>query len=125
MIYIADLIGVPYKDRGRDASGYDCYGLAIEVEKRMGKKLDDVYYTDHSLKLSQENIPLLNIRERTDSFIETGDLIEIKLKNELHIGVALDSVRFIHATLNQGVRISPIKAYPVINVYEVLADGHN
>lgn len=122
---ISDLIGIPYKEHGRTLAGLDCYGAGIfSVYILIRKKLRDVIYFDHSIELAEENAPLLNVRKKTDS-INTGDLIEIQLNGELHIGTALDSKRFIHATYNQGVRISTIKAYPVINVYEVLDDGHN
>ena len=43
MIDVSDLIGVPFVEFGRDKeNGLDCYGLAIEVEKRLGKDLKDV-----------------------------------------------------------------------------------
>ncbi len=118
MLDVSDLIGIPYKEHGRDLSGFDCYGLAIEVERRFGKVLIDVFYHNHDAELSQMWAPLLNVR-RIDSIIE-GALIEIHIGTSLHIGVALNDSMMIHATTNQGVRISRIKAYKVAAVYEVL-----
>lgn len=112
-----DLIGIPYKFNGRDKTGLDCYGLAIEVEKRYGKNLHDVVYDNHNIELSEKNTPLLNLR-KTD-FIKAGTLLEIHFNNELHIGVAINSKEFIHATYNHGVKISPINAYKVVAKYEV------
>lgn len=118
MINVSDLVGIPYKENGRSKSGLDCYGLAIEVEKRFGKILQDAVYENHDEKLSQKWAPLLNVRQ-TDS-IKAGSLIEIHVGGTLHIAVALDNKTMIHATTNQGVRISKIAAYKVAAVYEVV-----
>ncbi len=118
MIDVSDLIGIPYKEHGRSRSGLDCYGLAILVEKRLGKELQDVVYDNHDKKLSEKYTPLLNIH-KTD-FIREGSLLEFHIKDTLHIGVALNSQDMIHATTNQGVRISKIAAYKIAGIYEVL-----
>jgi len=41
LVDLSDLKMVPFKDRGRDRSGYDCYGLAMEVFRRYGIELLD------------------------------------------------------------------------------------
>ena len=116
---IIDLIGIPYKENGRTKeSGFDCYGLAIEVEKRLGKQLIDVQYENHDIELSSEYAPLLNVKKCNS--IYQGVILEMHVKNELHIGVAINNKQFIHATRNQGVRISLISSYPIINKYEVV-----
>ena len=114
-----DLIGVPYKDGGRDLSGLDCYGTVLLYEREFKhKNLIDVQYDNHNIELSNEFAPLLNIK-KTDSIYD-GVILEMHVKNELHIGVAISSKLMIHATRNQGVRISSIAAYPIVNKYEVL-----
>lgn len=118
MIDVSDLIGVPYQENGRTLEGLDCYGLAIEVERRLGKKLLDVVYENHDIELSDKYKPLLNVRP-TDFIIE-GTLLEIHVGNTIHVAVALDSVQMIHATTNQGVRISRIGAYKLAGIYEVI-----
>ena len=46
MIDYSDLIGVPFKNRGRDKNtGLDCYGLVMEVYKKIGIQLPE-YYAD-------------------------------------------------------------------------------
>lgn len=118
MIDVSDLIGVKYQGFGRSKeTGFDCYGLAIEVERRFGKELRDVIYSDHSVELSDALAPTLNVK--TTNLMEAGTIIEIHIKNELHIGVALNDSEFIHATTNQGVKISKIGAYPISNIYKV------
>ena len=117
MIDVSDLIGIPYRDGGRDHNGYDCYGLCIEVEKRLGRRLDDVVYENHDQALAQKFAPTLNLN-KTD-FIKEGALLEMEKAGELHIAVALDERTMIHATTNQGVKISPIYTKMLRNIYEV------
>ena len=38
---MSDYLGVPYKDRGRTASGFDCYGLVMRVFADHGVNLPD------------------------------------------------------------------------------------
>jgi len=97
---IKDLIGVPYKDHGRDYSGLDCYGLVIEVMKRMGKNLPDVFYPDTdnktneiTLKILEEGIPNTKIDQP-----EKGAIVEILVLGQpSHVGVCLGDGTFIHA----------------------------
>lgn len=117
MIDVSDLIGLPYVENGRGPDGFDCYGLAIEVEKRLGRTLRDAVYENHDKELSNIWKPLLNVRP--SDFIREGTLLEIHVGNTLHIAVALDDKSMIHATTNQGVRISRIAAYKLAGIYEV------
>ena len=44
MIDYSDLIGVPFKNQGRDKNiGLDCYGLVMEVYKKLGIQLPEYY----------------------------------------------------------------------------------
>lgn len=118
MIEIEDLLGVRYKPNGRDKSGYDCYGLAIEVEKRFGHEVPDFA----EIKEKDRNYKLcLDIgEEKTNNIKEVslpkneGDLI--LFKNEIgvnhHIGVFLGNGKFIHCD-RHGVHIENINRYPV------------
>lgn len=117
-IYLADLIGKPYKENGRDLTGFDCYGLAIEVTKRFGKPLNDVIYNNHDIELSSLLVPTLNVK--TTEKIKAGTILEMNFRNELHIGVCLNEKEFIHTTAKQGVRISKIGVIPIIEKYEVI-----
>lgn len=41
MSNLYDLIGIPFKDKGRDYSGYDCMGLAVTAHKNLGVDIPD------------------------------------------------------------------------------------
>lgn len=112
-----DLIGIPYKEHGRSTEeGFDCYGLVIEVLRRNGKHLNDVWYENHALTLADENIPLLNIYPV--EIMEPGTLLEMEYMGNLHIGIAVNSKEFLHAT-KKGVRINRIGCIKIIGMYNV------
>lgn len=116
---IADLIGIPYKDKGRSLNGLDCYGLSIAAVLILtGKTLKDVVYENHAAELSNLLAPTLNVRKTTE--IKRGNLIEMTFKNELHIGVIINNRQFIHSTYDDGVRINNLRNAPILNIYEVL-----
>lgn len=127
MIDIADLIGVPFVEFGRDVkNGLDCYGLAIEVEKRLGKTLKDVVLEKFDRAKVEKTAPTLNVKKLRLDQISEGVILEFYglQDKRLHVAVALDKNIFIHATENQGVRISSFassKSYlKLANVYEVI-----
>jgi len=109
-----DLLGVPYKDHGRDKTGFDCYGLAIEVCRRYGYKLDDIVYENHNKELSDEYKPTLNVTPIDKP--REGALLEMDYGKELHVGVCLNSREFIHMT-RSGCRISRIGALRIRGIY--------
>lgn len=113
---INDLLGVPYKEHGRDMSGFDCYGLAIEAAKRCGYKLNDVFYENHNLSLSDEIKPTLNVTPIEKP--RTGALLEMEYGDELHVGVCINNREFIHMTRG-GCRINQIGALKVRGIYGI------
>lgn len=110
------MLGTPYRDHGRDKSGYDCYGLAIEVERRMGYKLDDVFYENHDLTLSSEYAPTLNVTPIEKP--REGAIIEMEYGKEIHIGVCLNAREFIHMT-RTGCRVNHIGSIKVRGLYGI------
>lgn len=127
MIDVADLIGVPFVEFGRDIkNGLDCYGLAIEVERRLGKTLKDVALEKFDREKVERTAPNLNVKKLRLDEISEGVILEFYglQDKRLHIAVALDKKTFIHATENQGVRISSFASsrtyLKLANVYEVI-----
>ncbi len=125
MLYVADLIGVPFLEFGRNPEiGLDCYGLCIECARRNGKILKDVALQKFDKNKVQNTIPELNVK-KTDC-IKEGCILEFYGKSDgrLHVAYALDAKKFIQATETQGVRISTVdSAKMYLNlaaVYEVV-----
>ena len=125
MIDVSDLIGVPYVEFGRDIKkGLDCYGLVIEVTRRMGKPLRDVVLEKFDEGKVKKTLPALNVK--LTNKLDAGTIIEYYSKKErkLHIAIALDKRTAIHSTENQGVRISSLKTMntylTLANMYEVI-----
>lgn len=116
MIEINDLLGAPYKDHGRDVSGFDCYGLAIEVARRFGYKLNDVVYENHNIELSDENKPTLNVTPIDKP--RAGAVLEMEHQNELHIGICLNEREFIHMT-RTGCRVNQIGIIKIRGIYGI------
>jgi cell wall-associated NlpC family hydrolase len=124
MVYFADLIGVPFVEFGRDTEkGLDCYGLCIEVLKRQGIHLNDVVLEKFDREKVVKYLPKLNVK-KTDKIKENA-ILEFYEKgtNRLHVAIALNEKLFLHATENQGVRISNIETarhyMTLTNIYEV------
>jgi len=112
---ISDLIGLPYKPHGRDENGIDCFGLIWLIALRMGKYIPDVPYKGF-------NPSLMNLAEEMKvSKIDTceiGCVIEMLKEGRLHLGFAIDKERMIHSTMNEGVIVEDIGAYPIMGYWK-------
>lgn len=116
MINIDDLVGIRYKTNGRSIQeGFDCYGLAIEVEKRFGHSLpdlDEIKRMDRDIKSCEE----LCVKQTNAILIDfpktEGDVLFMKdgagVMN--HIGVYLGDGRFIHCN-KHGVHLEKVAFY--------------
>ena len=96
-----DLLGVPYRYGGRDQTGLDCWGLCIEIYKRLGIDLPDVLSPAEG---THEEI-VTGIRQHSDlvSRIDQPEpfciaLFHIHSRDFAdHIGIVLeDTRRFVH-----------------------------
>jgi cell wall-associated NlpC family hydrolase len=94
LINFDDMIGKPYKQDGRGPNGFDCWGVCMEVCKRISIKLPE---QDEIIKNKFKNI--------TDP--KLGDIVLIKIIGgpHAHVGVMLDSSSFmtVHNTGRRGV----------------------
>lgn len=117
MLNIDDLLGVRFVNHGRSVSeGFDCYGLAIEVSRRLGHELTDLWYKracpETFSKNAGKQIERLSDRVEETDGQELGDLIVFSdgRGNMVHIGVILEEGVFIHADVG-GVRVTELDGY--------------
>ena len=78
MIDIADLIGVPFVEFGRDIKNVlHCYGLAIEVERRLGKTLKVVALEKFDRAKVEPTAPKRNVKKLRLDEISEGLMLKV------------------------------------------------
>ena len=94
---INDLIGKTYKEKGRGPDSYDCYGLCMEVSRRIGVELPKLRdLLEHEFKLIEKP--------------ETGAIVLIEAANTRHVGIMLDNKILLQVRNNRaGVHKISIK----------------
>jgi hypothetical protein len=117
MIY-EDLLSVPFKAKGRDHSGMDCYGLVIECCRRCGLDLHDVVYATE--KVDKEKLSCyvqsLNVKEIDEP--KKHAIVQCEYKGRLHIGFMIDKNICLHETY-EGVRLIPVTMLQNRKYFEV------
>ena len=115
LLYIDDLLGKPYKEGARGPDYYNCYGLAIEVAKRMGHTVPDMFKLIRSDKNDLHDVNYVIdieglMKTETPNF---GDVvIFFNSKGRVyHCGIVLKNGDMIHCNKN-GVHILKITDYP-------------
>lgn len=112
---LSDLIGVPFLDLGRDPSkGLDCWGLVMEVQRRMGRTVRDLAVPS----CFDSEAAFDKMREATAqggewvavSEPEPGDVAVMETNPQMpgcidHCGVYLGSGRVIHAICKHEVSV--------------------
>jgi cell wall-associated NlpC family hydrolase len=97
------MIGQPYRYGGAAPGGFDCSGLVAYAAGGAGIRMP---------RTAQEQLASGMPIERGE--LQAGDLVFMHLAHkELHVGIALDNQRFIHAPSTGGhVRIDSLGAAP-------------
>ena len=115
-----DLLNVPFKKFGRDKNGYDCYGVVMEMCRRAGTPLRDLYGGITDLPADGVNDYIsggLNVREIPAP--RAGAIAYGIYKGNVHVGYIVERGKVLHATIDRGVKISPLSAIRPIAYYEV------
>lgn len=102
------LLGQPYRYGGAAPGGFDCSGLVVYAARQNGLPLPRT-----TQELRSVGIPV----HRDE--LRAGDLVFLHLAaKELHVGIALDEKRFIHAPSSGGVvRIDALDRKPYARGY--------
>ncbi len=97
------MLGQPYRYGGAAPGGFDCSGLVVYAAAGAGIHVPRTANEQRQLGASVSR-----------GHLQPGDLIFMHLAHkELHVGIALDGARFIHAPSTGGrVRIDSIAAEP-------------
>ena len=101
---LSKYIGIPYKHKGRDLSGLDCWGLARLVYRDLGVELKEI--EDYELEGSVQD------NAYVDKWIKLNAPrpydIALFLNNKgiaNHAGIITPDLRMIHASAGHGVSI--------------------
>ncbi len=97
------MLGQPYRFGGAAPGGFDCSGLVVYAASAAGIRMP---------RTTQEQLQAgVRVRRRQ---LQPGDLVFMRLSHkELHVGIAIDGERFIHAPSSGGrVRIDSLAAAP-------------
>ena len=97
------MLGQPYRYGGVAPGGFDCSGLAVYAASSAGIRLP---------RTAEEQLRAGAPVRRSE--IRAGDLVFMHLAHkELHVGIAIDGVRFIHApSTGSRVRVDSLAAAP-------------
>lgn len=102
------MLGQPYRFGGAAPGGFDCSGLVVYAAGGAGI---------HVPRTTREQLNFGRAIKRAD--VSAGDLVFMHLAHkELHVGIAIDNGRFIHAPSAGGrVRIDSLAAAPYTKGY--------
>lgn len=122
-VSLRDLIGCKFKVHGRTKEeGFDCYGLAIEVLRRNGITLPDVFYDTIENRQTIYNALYDSIPSTKIDNPENMCIILISENDQpVHIGVYIGDGQFIHTTHKTGVVIEPLYRWKpkIVGYYKV------
>jgi len=112
---VNDLIGKPFKDLGRGPDYFDCFGLVKEVFKRQGFEIPDYGRDIWADQSSRINNAILDASEHWTPISKPirGCLAVFRFPYPMwvsHLGVMLDTERFINVRLKTRVIIDKISS---------------
>lgn len=94
-----DLIGIPFKQFGRDLKGLDCFGLVMTLYKRRGIVVPDIKYGATDKERNEAITSPINLRGWVPCELSPGVAVALKRNGIVqHCGICIDHDRFIHSS---------------------------
>ncbi len=91
---IADLIGKPYQEGGRGPEAYDCAGLVVEIQHRLGRDITIPHTPEGRAAQHVSMLRILAHDWRRLHGPEPGCVVFFE--SQSHLGTVVDITRFIH-----------------------------
>ncbi len=91
---IADLIGKPYRIGGRGPDAFDCAGLVLEVQRRLGRTIEIPETPGEKAAQYTSMLRILGQHWRSLERPEPGSVVFFE--TQAHVGTVLDATRFLH-----------------------------
>lgn len=106
-------LGKPYKHRGRDDYGYDCWGLGMAIYRFINFELWDIEHAyDESWQWKDRSLFIENYHREWVKVRDPRPFDGVLFKNKrglaVHGGVMLNGNEFIHSCSGTGVIVSKI-----------------
>lgn len=106
-----DLIQKPYLENGCGPDGYDCWGVAVEINKRLGvvlPKLEEVIVSEFKRIDPKDFLP--------------GDIVYVFNPDSRfrHVGVLINKTEMLHVTSASGLGVKRTRLdHPLLNIVGV------
>jgi len=97
--YATTLLGKPYRNGAKGPDTFDCSGYVSYVYSQFGV----------AIPVSTDGLSKAG-REVSRGDILMGDLAIFDIKGDLHVGIVINRLEFIHASKSRGVTIDSIDA---------------
>jgi cell wall-associated NlpC family hydrolase len=95
--YAVTLLGKPYRNGAKGPQAFDCSGFVHYVYERF----------DVMLPISTEGLTKIGCEISRDD-LAVGDLVLFLIKGDMHVGIMINDLEFIHASKSRGVAIDSI-----------------
>lgn len=97
-----DLIGIPFAYGGRGRESFDCYGLILELHKRMGVSIPDYQSPTNQTVIAGLMACQLHLWKRVEDYTPYSVLLLRVGYTHSHVGMYLGDNKFIHTFEKSG-----------------------